>query len=121
MSDALLIAIIDDDASVRRATGSLVRSLGFEVATFAGAEEFLQSPQRSDAACIVCDVQMPGMSGIDLLDEMALEGRNTPIVFITAFTADRVRQRAGNSVPVLHKPFQATDLADSITHAIEHR
>ncbi|WP_245430957.1 response regulator transcription factor [Rhodoplanes roseus] len=113
-----LVAIIDDDASVRRATSSLVRSFGFSAVTFESAEAFLGSPQRADVSCVVCDVHMPGMSGVDLLDEMALEGRNTPMIFITAYTEERVRRRAGPSACILHKPFEAVDLAASLDDAV---
>lgn len=110
MPNAKLIAIIDDDASIVRATGSLVRSLGFEAMTFTSAEAFLSCARREEPACIICDVQMPGMSGIDLYEALLAEGSRVPVIFITAFSMDRVRQRAGKAACVLHKPFGAADL-----------
>jgi CheY-like chemotaxis protein len=73
-----LIAIIEDDASVRTATQSLVRSLGLAACTFACAEEFMQSPRLNDASCVIADIQMPGMSGVELQTLLIAEGRHTP-------------------------------------------
>src|ERR1700748_371379 len=88
------ISVIDDDASVRAATDNLLSSHGYLVRTFASAEEFLQSPQLHDCACVVADVQMPGMSGLDLLSNMRGRGNLTPVVFITAFPEESVRASA---------------------------
>jgi FixJ family two-component response regulator len=114
-----MISIIDDDNSVRRATRSLVRSIGFEALTFASAEEFLASPHRRDTSCIICDVQMPGLSGIDLYERLAHEPQATPMIFITAFSDGRVRQRAGSDVMILSKPFKAGELATCLQRAID--
>jgi FixJ family two-component response regulator len=73
---------------------SLVRSLGFETYAFASAEEFLASPRLNDTSCLVVDVQMPGMSGLDLQNELASRDRPMPIIFITAFPEERIRKRA---------------------------
>jgi FixJ family two-component response regulator len=118
LSEARLISIIDDDASVAKATGSLVRSLGFRAVTFTCAEDFLCSKGRPETACIICDVQMPGMTGIDLYETLTAEGSRTPIIFITAFSADRVRQHAGRTACILRKPFDAAELAACLTDAI---
>ena len=82
---------------MRTATQSLVRSLGFTACTFACAEEFMQSPRRNDASCVITDVQMPGMSGVELQSLLIAEGRRTPIIFITASAAEtRFRRSLAN-------------------------
>src|SRR6266850_3709692 len=78
------IAIVDDDCSVRLAAESLVRSLGFVACTFASAQDFLQSPGFEETACLILDVQMPGMTGVDLQDVLLKRGHHIPIIFITA-------------------------------------
>jgi FixJ family two-component response regulator len=115
-----MISVIDDDAFVREATDNLLSSEGYLVRTFASAEEFLQSPHLHGCACVVADVQMPGMSGVDLLDHMRAKGHNTPFIFITAFPEDRVRDRArnGGAVGFLAKPFAAPDLIKYVEAAI---
>ena len=87
MSGSPVVAIIDDDAAVGRATGSLVRSLGLAVRSFPSAEQFLAAPDRDEVACVITDVQMPGMSGIDLYCEMQARGTAIPFIFITAFSS----------------------------------
>lgn len=119
LPEAKLISIVDDDASVAKAMGSLVRSLGFEALTFHSAEDFLRCPRRQETACIICDVQMPGMSGLDLYEALSAQGSRIPIIFITAFSIDRVRLRTGSMVCVLHKPFQASDLVTCLRDAIQ--
>jgi FixJ family two-component response regulator len=91
---AAIISIVDDDESVRAAMSSLVRSLGYEAFEFASAEAFLASPRRQDTACLITDVHMPGMSGLDLQDVLLAREQVVPIIFITAFPADSLRKRA---------------------------
>lgn len=79
------ISIVDDDESGRIALGSLVRSLGCEPSLFSSAEEFLASAKSHDTACLISDVQMPGMSGLELQCELIKKGQNIPIIFITAW------------------------------------
>ena len=90
------------------------------VRTFASAEEFLQSPQLHGCACVVADVQMPGMSGLDLLTHIRAQGHNTPFIFITAFPEDSVRDRArrAGAFGFLAKPFAAPDLIKQVEAAI---
>jgi FixJ family two-component response regulator len=88
------ISVIDDDASVRTATDNLLSSHGYLVHTFASAEAFLQSARLSDSSCVVADVQMPPMSGLDLLTHMRTRGYTVPFIFITAFPEESVRARA---------------------------
>jgi FixJ family two-component response regulator len=89
-----VISIIDDDASVRLATHRLVRSLGHIAHTFASADEFLHSSQLNDTSCVIADVHMPGMSGIELQNLLQTQGHRLPIIFITAFPEESVRAKA---------------------------
>jgi len=116
-----MIAIIDDDESVRKATKSLVRSLGYEAATFCSAEEFLGSSQLKTAACLITDVRMPGMSGVELQDRLIADGRSLPTVFISAFSDERVQQRVleSGAVGYLHKPFEEDRLIECIETALK--
>ncbi|OJW29633.1 MAG: hypothetical protein BGO51_11430 [Rhodospirillales bacterium 69-11] len=115
-----LVCIIDDDPSVRSATSSLVRSFGYAVCAFDSAEAFLAERARLTPACIICDVQMPGLSGIDLHDRLTAAGDRPPIVFITAFSQEKVRQRAGQDTVILGKPFAAEALADCLSRFAPH-
>ena len=115
-----LIALVDDDASVRQATASLLRSLGHAVSTFESAEQFLGSEQLASTRCLITDVQMPGMSGIDLQARLKAEGRAVPVIVITAFPDERACGRAMQlgAVSVLIKPFSASVLADCVSRAL---
>ena len=116
-----LISIIDDDASVRVATNRLVRSLGYVAHTFASADGFLQSPHVNDAACVIADVQMPGMSGIELQSHLIAQGRSVPMILITAFPEESIRSRAlkAGAVGFLSKPFDGTILIECIDIALK--
>jgi FixJ family two-component response regulator len=115
-----MISVIDDDELVREATDNLLSSEGYLVRTFASAEEFLQSAQLHGCACVVSDVQMPGMSGVDLLTHMRAQGHSTPFIFMTAFPEDGVRNKArkAGAVGFLAKPFAAPDLIRYVEVAI---
>ena len=89
-----MIAIVDDDDVVREAMKSLMRSLGYNASTFGSADEFLKSEQVSNTSCLVTDLQMPGLSGIDLQDWLIAQGHRIPIIFITGHPNDNVRARA---------------------------
>jgi FixJ family two-component response regulator len=97
-----VISIIDDDASIRTATNILVRSHGYIAHTFASAEEFLQSTHLNDTSCMIADVQMPIMDGVELLVVLRAQGHGMPFIFITAFPEEsvcvRARRRPGRSV-----------------------
>lgn len=101
-----IASIIDDDESVRIATSSLVRSLGWDVRLYASAEEFLASGQIADVACVISDVQMPGMSGLQLQRRLIDDGITLPVIFISAFASDAVRRQAldDGALCVLSKP-----------------
>src|SRR6202050_3608017 len=89
-----MISIVDDDESVREATKGLVRSLGYGAAAFASAEEFLQSKQINDTECVISDVQMSGLIGVELQSKLIADGNRTPIIFITASQEERTRAKA---------------------------
>lgn len=120
MSQNPVISIIDDDESVRAATNRLVRSLGLVALTFSGADEFLRSPRLDDTSCVIADVQMPGMSGIEMQSVLIARGKNIPIIFITAFPDEKIRARAMESgaVGFLSKPFKGSSLIEFIEAAL---
>src|SRR5260221_12785832 len=89
-----IISIIDDDESMRCALKSLVTSLGFKAYTFASAEQYLDSPRLNDTSCLISDLQMPGLNGIELQQSLLAQGRHIPIIFVTAFPEERMRARA---------------------------
>ena len=107
-----MISIVDDDASVREATKGLVRSLGYSAATFASADEFLASDRVADTSCLISDVQMPGLSGLELQHHLADRGHCVPIVFITAYLEEKVREQAmeAGAIAFLDKPFSDEQL-----------
>jgi FixJ family two-component response regulator len=111
-----LIAVVDDDESVRNAIHGVLRSVGLNARTFASAEEFLRSGQHEHTACLITDVQMPGMNGLELLAKLASEDSRVPVIFITAYGNSRLRdhaQRAG-AVHFLDKPFDDDVLLETV-------
>jgi FixJ family two-component response regulator len=116
-----IVSIIDDDPSVRAAIASLVRSLGYVAHTFESAESFLGSEDSAKTSCIVTDIQMPGMSGLDLQSHLRAAGNAAPTVFITAFPEDhlRVRAEAGGAIGFLAKPFDGQVLVKLLISAVE--
>jgi FixJ family two-component response regulator len=116
----LLITVIDDDASVRSALDSLLRARGYTVYPFASAAEFLRSPQFDETCCVIADVQMPDMSGIELQSLLRKQGRGVPFIFITAFPEEAVRVRAlsDGAICFLAKPFDSTSLIRCIDAAL---
>jgi FixJ family two-component response regulator len=117
------ISIIDDDAFVRLATSNLVRSLGYTVHTFASAEEFLRSPQLNDTACVIADVQMPDMSGVELQSLLQAQGHRVPFIFITAFPEETVRAQAlkAGAICFLTKPFAGPTMIRCLDTALDGR
>jgi FixJ family two-component response regulator len=118
---ARIISIIDDDESMRCAVKSLVTSLGFDACTFASAEKFLQSPHLDDTSCLITDLQMPGLSGVELQKSLLAQGRRIPIIFMTAFPEERMRARAieTGALGFLSKPFDSQTLINLIDKAVE--
>ena len=114
------ISIIDDDASVRSAVSRLVRATGYVAYAFASAADFLNSQHLRDTSCVIADVQMPGMSGIELQSLLHSRGYSMPMIFITAFPDENSRMQAiqAGAVAFLTKPFDATTLVDSIDSAL---
>jgi FixJ family two-component response regulator len=115
-----LISVIDDDESVRRTTSRLIESFGFRAAAFESAESFLSSGHLNDTSCLIVDVQMPGMNGLQLQSQLAAAGCNIPIIFITAFDDKESRRRAmqAGAVAFLGKPFNDEQLLESIRLAL---
>jgi FixJ family two-component response regulator len=122
LSRAPLVSIVDDDDSVRAAMSSLVRSLGYEACLFASAEAFLASPHLNDTACLIADVQMPGMSGLELQSELQARQSCIPIIFITAFAEDRIRQRAeaAGALGFFSKPVDSRRIIGCLDAALRH-
>jgi FixJ family two-component response regulator len=120
LHEACVISIVDDDESARLATDRLVRSLGWRACMFSSAEEFLRSPQLNDTCCLVVDVQMPGLGGLDLQSRLNAEGHRIPIIFMTAFPEDRTRAQAlaAGAVDFLTKPFGGRTLIACIDAAL---
>jgi FixJ family two-component response regulator len=116
-----LVFVIDDDASFRQATGRLIQSMGFQVKTFGTAVEFLSTGRTDVPSCMVLDVRLPGLSGLDLQQELAEAGIEIPIIFITGHgdIPMSVRAMKAGAVEFLTKPFREQDLLDAIRQAIK--
>ena len=116
-----MISIIDDDESVRESTTELVRSLGYAAEAFASAEEFLQSGRVVSTACLITDIQMPGVSGIELQRRLLDDGHRVPIIFITAFPDERARARAlgAGAIGYLSKPYHEDSLIGCLAAALK--
>ncbi len=116
-----VVYVLDDDSDVRNAMDTLMRSVGYKVRTFASAAEFLGAKLSDAPGCLVLDVRMPGMSGLDLQSEMTKANVDMPIIFITghAVVAMAVKVMKAGAVEFLTKPFRDQDLLDSIQHAVE--
>jgi FixJ family two-component response regulator len=120
LSTLSVISVIDDDASVRVAANNLLSSHGYQVHTFASAEEFLQSALLKGSSCVVADVQMSAMSGLDLLTHMRARGHIVPFIFITAFPEENIRARAlkAGAICFLAKPFPGPALINCVESAV---
>ncbi len=115
-----VIAVIDDDASVRTATNNLLLSRGYVVRSFASADEFLRSSHLTETACVIADVQMSGMNGVELLTDLRRRGHAAPFILMTAFPDESVRARAlkAGAACFLAKPFAAPCLIDCVAAAL---
>ena len=114
------IFVIDDDESVRKAVGRLIRAAGLNVKTFAAAEDFMRSTGPTAPGCLVLDVHLPGLSGLELQQRLNAEGRGVPIVFITAYGDDQACDRAlrAGAIAFLQKPFEEQSLLDAVGRAL---
>ena len=115
-----LVAIVDDDLSVRRALEGLLKSVGLRAKTFASAEEFLASGGQRETGCLITDVRMPGMSGLDLQAKLNASGCRLPTIFITAYSDEKTRAQAlkGGALEFLAKPFDEEALLTSVRAAL---
>ena len=123
MANSPLISVVDDDDSVRESLGGLIRSVGFAVKVFASAEEFLNSDHLRNTHCLILDVRMPGMNGLELQRQLAANDRKIPVIFITAHGDEEVRSRAlnGGAVDYLLKSFSEEALLNAIDAALKSR
>jgi FixJ family two-component response regulator len=115
-----VISVIDDDRHVRAAINNLLKSRGYIAHTFASAEEFLRSTDATDTSCVITDVHMPEMTGIDLLIQMRAQGSATPFILITGFPDESMRARAlqAGATCFLGKPFAPPDLMRCLDRAL---
>ena len=123
MSKPTVISVVDDDASVRVAIDNLLRSRGYVVHTFGSAEEFLGSAQLNDTSCVISDVQMAAMNGLELLANMRMRGYAAPFIVITAFPDESVRARTlkAGATCFLTKPFATPTLIACLDAALFQR
>jgi len=121
MSRIPFISIIDDDDGLRNSLENLIRSIGLRAQGFSSAEAFLSSNQAHETHCLILDVRMPGMSGLELQRQMVLAGSQMPIIFITAHQNDHWRTQAleAGAVAFLHKPFFEEELLNAINAALK--
>lgn len=116
-----LVAIVDDDDLVRDALGGLMKEAGFSAQAFASAEEFLNSGEQQHTACLITDIRMPGMSGLELQSKLNQDHHKIPIIFITAQGDEKMRMQAlrAGAVEFLTKPFQDDALLESVRAALD--
>jgi FixJ family two-component response regulator len=123
MSETPLISIVDDDPLARDGIRELVESLGYKAITFGSAEDFLGSDVVTETACLITDLQMPGLNGLELQEALRSQGHRTPIILITAYPNENHRNRAldGGAIGFLSKPFDEASLIKCLTAAIKLR
>ena len=121
MPEGQLIAVVDDDMSIRNATQDLLKAAGYSAATFSNATSFLDSPVRARVACLVADMKMPGMSGLELHEHLAASGAGIPTVIITAHPGELKRDRAHEVgvICFLIKPFAPDELLECVRKAVD--
>ena len=120
MAQLSIVSIIDDDASVRVAAERIVRSMDLIAFTFASCVEFLDSRHLDDTSCIITDVRMPGMNGVELQSTLKARGLAIPLIFITAYPDDKIRKQAldAGAVCFLNKPFDGPSIIECIERAL---
>ena len=119
-TDRLLVAVVDDDESVRESLPDLLREFGFAARTFSSAAEFLSSDSIGQTECLILDIFIPGMTGLDLQRELTLRGERVPIIFMTAIKNETVRPQVleQGAVECLFKPFSDTALLEALNKAV---
>jgi FixJ family two-component response regulator len=122
-NNQFIVMIVDDDESIRRAARRLIKSYGFPVETFASAEDFLSSGRLHETACLVLDVQMSGLNGLELQSRLITDGHQVPIIFITAFNDENARAQAlkAGALGYLVEPFEEADLLTAINVALRRQ
>lgn len=115
-----LLSVVDDDESVRESLPDLLREFGFAAQAFSSAQEFLSSDYVNETSCLILDIAMPGMSGLDLQQELQRLGKDIPIIFITGQKDEEVRKQAfrQGAVKFLYKPFSDSALFDAVNAAL---
>jgi FixJ family two-component response regulator len=115
------IAVVDDDKFVRDALEDLIASLGHRVRTFQSANEFINSGEFAQLSCVITDLEMPGMSGLDLQQHLLANGNNTPLILLTAFPEERTRSLAlsNGAMGFLERPFKEADLTSYLEFALK--
>jgi len=121
MSENVLISIIDDDALARDGIRELVESLGYKAVCFGSAEHFLASSAIAETTCLITDVQMPGLSGLELQEALRSRGHCTPVILITAYPNESRRNRAiaGGAIGFLSKPFDEASLIECLAATVK--
>ena len=116
-----MVAIVDDDESIRAALHGLMKAAGFAAGAFASAEEYLNSGEQKRTACLIADIRMPGMSGLELQADLKKDHRKIPIIFITAQGDEKMRMQAlrAGAVKFLTKPLDRGVLLDSVRAALD--
>jgi FixJ family two-component response regulator len=123
MSENTLISIVDDDAAARDGIRELVESLDYRAVTFSSAEDFLNSSVVEETTCLITDVQMPGLNGLELQETLQSRGYSIPVILITAYANEKHRTRAfdNGAIGFLSKPFNEEALIKCLTAAIKSR
>lgn len=123
MKQVPVISIVDDDRSVRVALKRLIGALGYTAVTFVSAEEFLNSIELTTTDCLITDIQMPGLSGIELRNQLTAEGHDIPVVFITAYPEQKIERRVlqNGAIGYLSKPIRESSLIGCIEEALKQR
>ena len=119
-SEGLLVSVVDDDESIRESLPDLLREFGFAARAFSSAEAFLSSDCIDKTRCLILDIVMPGMTGLDLQQELTRRGQKIPVIFVTARKEEALRARAfeQGAVRFLNKPFSDTVLLDALNAAL---
>jgi len=120
-TERLIVSVVDDDESVRESLPDLLRKFGFAARAFSSAEEFLSSDSVGETKCLILDVAMPGMTGLDLQRELKRRGQQVPVIFITAQKDSKLREQAfeQGAAQFLYKPFSATALLEALKETMK--